>query len=293
MIKLSATKRHSIGYHGKTSVLQDHEFNDGSVNVQIPEDIINFIKYSSSITISARLHTPADQMRLPMVAAAIRNIKPDAKIHLFMPFTPYGRQDDTFLPGQVNAMKVWAEFINSLNFASVLTLDAHSIAVNMVNRVKAIHITEILNDHPQMRSLLTSDITLVSPDAGANKKCHKIAQKFGITKMVRADKARDLATGNIIETELFGTVKDEVCVIVDDICDGGMTFIKLAEKLKAEGAKKVVLFVTHGLFTKGLEVFDGLIDEIYTTNSICKYSTEVKNDRLEIREIDHYEPSTV
>lgn len=293
MIKLSVTKEHSVGSETFHRVLQDHEFNDGSVNVQIPDDLIDLIEQSVSVTIIARLYTPADQMRLPMVASAIRNIKPDAKIHLFIPFTPYGRQDDTFLPGQVNAMKVWAEFINSLDFTSVTTLDAHSIAINMVNRVRAIHITEILSDIPQMHKLLTSDVTLVSPDAGANKKCHKIAQKFGITKMARADKARDLATGNIIETELFGTVKDEVCVIVDDICDGGMTFIKLAEKLRAEGAKKVVLFVTHGLFTKGLEVFDGLIDEIYTTDSICKYSTEVKNDRLEIREIDYYARSII
>ena len=58
-----------------------------------------------------------------------------------------------------------------------------------------------------------------------------------------------------------------IAVITDDICDGGYTFIKVAEQLKAKGADKVVLFVTHGIFAKGLDVFDGLIDHVFTTDS--------------------------
>jgi ribose-phosphate pyrophosphokinase len=56
-------------------------------------------------------------------------------------------------------------------------------------------------------------------------------------------------------------------VITDDICDGGMTFIHVAQRLKALSAERVVLFVTHGIFSKGLGVFDGLIDHFYTTDS--------------------------
>ena len=33
-----------------------------------------------------------------------------------------------------------------------------------------------------------------------------------------------------------------------DICDGGRTFIELAKVLKDNGAKRVTLYVTHGIF---------------------------------------------
>ena len=57
-------------------------------------------------------------------------------------------------------------------------------------------------------------------------------------------------------------------VIIDDICDGGGTFIPIAKELKAKGCRKVVLYVTHGAFTKGTQVlFENGIDEIFTTNS--------------------------
>lgn len=238
-------------------------FNDGSVQVEIPE-----IPLHNEVVVYARLQTPADQMALVMVKNALDSMLQFDTVVLYMPFCPYGRQDQSFIKGQANSMKAWAELINSLKFKGVLTMDPHSIAIDHIDNISVMPSEELLECCDEFMELfLGPDMTLVSPDAGANKKCHKIAKKYGFKKMVRADKARDLDTGNIIETELYGDVKGDTCLIVDDICDGGMTFIKLAEKLKAEGAEKVILFVTHGLFTKGLSVFEGLIDEVYTTNS--------------------------
>jgi phosphoribosylpyrophosphate synthetase len=49
-----------------------------------------------------------------------------------------------------------------------------------------------------------------------------------------------------------GDCKDKRVLIVDDICDGGKTFELLAKDLYNAGAEEVNLFVTHGLFSKGL-----------------------------------------
>lgn len=240
-------------------------FNDGSVQVEIQGDLPNT---TTHVLVEAVLKTPADQMALVMVVNAIRIACPIVEVHCMMPFTPYGRQDAPFCKGQANSMKAWAAVVNSLGFRTVTVLDPHSIAISHLDNCNPIDITDILDVSVEFHDILfTPGIVLVSPDAGANKKAHTICKKFGISKLVRADKARDLATGNIIETEVYGDVFGETCVIVDDLCDGGMTFIKLAEALRSKGAARVILFVTHGLFTKGLSVFDGLIDEIYTTES--------------------------
>ncbi len=56
-------------------------------------------------------------------------------------------------------------------------------------------------------------------------------------------------------------------VITDDICDGGATFIGIAKELRRLNCHKVVLYVTHGIFSKGTEVFDGLLDQLFTSDS--------------------------
>lgn len=240
-------------------------FNDGSVQVEILGDLP---KMAYHVVIHANVQTPGDQMGLVLLKDALMNLYPLGEKHLVMPFCPYGRQDQAFISGQANGMKAWAGVLNHLDFSTVSILDPHSNSVSHIDRVFTVPVEDILAASDEFLELFIGpDMTLVSPDAGANKKCHKIAKRFGFNKMVRADKARNLATGEIIETEIYGDVSGDICLIVDDLCDGGMTFIKLAEALLAKGAKKVILFVTHGLFTKGLSVFEGLIDEIYTTDT--------------------------
>jgi len=64
--------------------------------------------------------------------------------------------------------------------------------------------------------------------------------------------------------------KGAVYIIVDDICDGGGTFNLLAEEFfkdpASEGAE-LALFVSHGIFSKGLNAIDKRITSIYTTDS--------------------------
>ena len=50
---------------------------------------------------------------------------------------------------------------------------------------------------------------------------------------------------------------------IDDICDGGQTFISLAQSLKKQGAAEIFLYVTHGIFSKGLDQLKTCIQHIY------------------------------
>ena len=109
---------------------------------------------------------------------------------------------------------------------------------------------------------------LVCPDKGALSRCADLQQQLDIRQMVNCEKRRDPATGKITHTDvLVDDLTGKTAVITDDICDGGYTFIKIAEQLKVKNVERVVLYVTHGIFSKGLGVFDGLIDSIFTTNS--------------------------
>jgi len=112
---------------------------------------------------------------------------------------------------------------------------------------------------------------LVSPDAGANKKVLKVAQQYKGLDIIYCDKKRDTRTGKITDTIVHpghGSIRNKKLLIVDDICDGGMTFIKIAEAMNSFGPEAIYLYVTHGIFSKGYQVlFDAGIDKIYTTDS--------------------------
>ena len=90
-------------------------------------------------------------------------------------------------------------------------------------------------------------------------------------KIITATKVRDLKTGNILRTEI--PVLDQhnnlKYVIVDDICDGGRTFIELAKVIKdSRPTAKIYLVVTHGIFSVGFDFLVQYFDGIYTTNSV-------------------------
>lgn len=111
---------------------------------------------------------------------------------------------------------------------------------------------------------------LISPDAGSNKKIFDLAKLIDYDgEIIRCDKLRDIVTGNIIETIVY---KDDLngkdCLIVDDICDGGRTFIQLATALKQKNCGKIYLIVTHGIFSYGFDVLSDNIDGIFCTNSV-------------------------
>jgi ribose-phosphate pyrophosphokinase len=113
-------------------------------------------------------------------------------------------------------------------------------------------------------------ICLVSPDAGAYKKIFDVAKFYGISNIITATKVRDMKTGNILHTEI--PVLDQhnnlTYIIVDDICDGGRTFVELAKVIKnGRPTAKVYLVVTHGIFSAGFKTLNEYIDGIYCTNS--------------------------
>lgn len=213
-----------------------------------------------------RIHSSADIMRLFMITDAVRRYGVK-RVGVFIPYLPYARQDRVCMVGESLSASVMANLLNAQQYEFVMAYDPHSdVMPALINNFVTInpvgHLMQALKDYP--------DAVLCSPDAGAVKRVEKLAHMVGYTgQIAMALKAR---TGDGVSTSTFiGDVSDKDVIIVDDICDGGATFLSLAERLKLEGAAHVVLCVTHGLFTKGADrLFDNGIDAIYCTDSFVK-----------------------
>lgn len=200
------------------------------------------------------------------------------EIHLVMPYCAYSRQDRVCNYGESFSLKVFTQLINSCNFASVTTWDNHSdVSTALINNCTNIHVKDLIE--PVSNNEYDY---LVSPDAGANKKVFTLSQSIKIP-MIRADKIRDTATGNIIDTQVY-TTKEQIegkrLLIVDDICAGGRTFKELAQKLKSIANCNIDLYVTHGFFNNSVDVIDSLVDSGISDIHIIHNPYKLKHSRL-------------
>jgi len=249
------------------------------------EEHIRFEKFDYSKTIKieifARLIDSSKLMQLMLAVDALKRLSNGTlPIELITPYFPYARQDRVCVEGEALAAAVMANIINILAFSKVTIWDAHSdVSPALLNNIENVEQTTLLTKCKDLSDrLATGELTLISPDAGASKKTIKIAEKFnGEPEVIQAQKVRNLKTGEIIKTEILGDVKGKKVLIADDICDGGRTFVELAKALKSNGATEVSLFITHGIFSKGLAVFKDLIESIYTTDSF-RPASEFTND---------------
>ena len=110
---------------------------------------------------------------------------------------------------------------------------------------------------------------LICPDAGAAKKVKEyIEWNRNLEEIVYCNKKRELSTGKIT-LEVIDPEKcsDRNCVIIDDICDGGGTFMAIAEQIRP---KHLTLIVTHGIFSKGFGALKQKFNEIIVSDSYGK-----------------------
>lgn len=94
-------------------------------------------------------------------------------------------------------------------------------------------------------------VALVAPDAGAHKRVLALGERFG-APVVCCAKLRNTATGKLSGARVLDEVPDLPLLVVDDICDGGGTFVALVALLRRHSDRPLGLYVTHGLCTKGV-----------------------------------------
>lgn len=182
---------------------------------------------------------------------------------LVIPYLPYSRQDRVCHEGESFSLAVLARLLNSIEVDNIITYDVHSDkAVELVNNLTSV------NQRHKAYALPKFDF-LIAPDKGAATKAsgHFQVKELG-TPVVFLTKTRK--DGKVLYDDLeYNTISGGVCV-VDDICDGGNTFLSLADMLyrTQPNMTKLSLYVTHGLFTAGADQLLHCYDRIFTANLV-------------------------
>lgn len=213
--------------------------------------------------ITAHLWSSEDVMTLLLVTDALRRMGV-REITLCMPYLPYARQDRVANDGEPHSLRVFCDLINLQHYDSVTVWDVHSdVALGILNRVTNVQQNYFLN-HLLRRTQAT---ILVAPDAGAIKKTEALAKAHRL-RYVRADKTRSTVTGELAGAVVYAEQHfgDDPFLIVDDICDGGRTFLNLVPELRKLTRGQVNLYVTHGIFSAGFSSIAAAFDKVYVAN---------------------------
>ena len=270
----------NLAVEGKTALpYKVSKFPDGQQAITLfPESTESLMK---GVCIKSKLNGFKDLEIIVSANQALKEIEvqEDVKIpvHLYVPYFLGARSDRKFTKGTSNYLKtVICPIVNSQNFSSVTVLDPHSdvleTALNNYKKIDNVDLVKFALTNIVPPSLGLSKTILVSPDAGAQKKIFDVAQAVGYTnEILVAAKHRNVVTGEILSTEVPLNISHDKhdFVIIDDICDGGRTFIEIAKVIQETYPDALIyLTITHGIFSAGFDLLDQYFAGIYCTNSI-------------------------
>lgn len=247
---------------------QSFTFSGGEPHIKIASKI----NATVSVTITHRINSFNDLGLLCIAVDALKrmNVK---EINAFIPYFPAARQDRVMIPGEALSVKVYADIINSLNLNKIQVFDPHSeVTPALLNNCEVITNYNFIQ---QVIKKIGKEVILISPDGGALKKIYKVSEYLGGIEVIECSKSRDVKTGKLTGFKVYSEdLEGKDCLIVDDICDGGGTFIGLAEELKSKNAGNLYLAVSHGIFSKGFNELNSVFERIITTNSFNDFVEE-------------------
>jgi len=277
------------GFHPEEIPFTEFTFPDGQPHIRV-----QLLDTMATYTVTASIRSPAELFRVMLVADVLKDGL--NRVDLEVTYLMGGRMDKRIDAMSPVTIKAVANAINSCSFDLVTLLDPHSyVSSSLIQRACEVYpslaVSQAIEDHEE-------PIFIVVPDKGAVPRVSKILGSMEppiakhptlteegwtvdgkkIKGIIYADKVRDLATGRIQSIEILSPawaednyllkmLRESICLILDDICDGGATFRLLSDELKKYGVKQVDLFVTHGIFSKGFNIQG--IKQIYTTDSFA------------------------
>ena len=242
-------------------------FPDGETFVKINENVRRQDVFIIQPTCPPTNH---NLMELMIMVDAVRRSSAE-RITAVIPFFGYARQDRKDQPRVPITAKLVANLLSAAGVDRVLTMDLHAAQIQGFFDIPVDHLyaKPVLFRHlKEVRGENVGDnLTVVSPDVGGVKMARAYADGLGAELAIVA-KHRVNAT-KVEAMNLIGTVAGRDVMIVDDMTETAGTLCVAAEILKANGARKVMAGVSHGVLGElgRKRIRESEIDEVLTTDS--------------------------
>ena len=255
------------------------KFSDGEIQVEIQENV-----RSKHVVVLQPTCAPTNDylMELMIMIDALKRASAGT-ITAVIPYFGYARQDRRPRSARVAiSARIVANMLQSVSGISrVLTMDLHADQIQGFFDIPVdnIYASPVLLADLQNKN--TGDLLVVSPDIGGVVRARALAKQLGCDLAI-IDKRRP--TANLSEVmNVIGDVENRRCVVMDDMIDTGGTLCKAAQVLKERGAKSVMAYCTHPVFSGNAisRISESELDQVVVTDTIplkdaAKYNPKIR-----------------
>ena len=236
----------NIAKYLKTKLVNSsiRKFADGEIYIEINENI-----RGNSIFIVQSISSPANDNLMELLLCIDALKRSSAKnITAVIPYFGYARQDRKVVPRTSISAKLVSNLITKAGADRVVTVDLHAGQIQGFFDIPVDNLfsTPIFARHVKKR-IKSKKIICVAPDVGGTERARALGKLLNVGLAI-VDKRRP-KPGQSQVMNVIGDVKNQTCVIVDDIIDSGGTIVNAAKALKQRGAKEVYVYITHGVLS--------------------------------------------
>ena len=243
------------------------KFSDGEAHIEILENV-----RGRDVFVLQPTCAPTNDNLMEMLIMVDALYRASAgRITAVIPYFGYARQDRRVRSRRVPiSAKLVADMISTSRVDRVLTVDLHSDQIQgffdlPVDNIYASAV--LLNDINEKKY---DDLVVVSPDVGGVVRARAMTKSLGgDVGLAIIDKRRPEPNVSAV-MHIIGEVKNKTCVIIDDMVDTAGTLCHAAKALKEHGAKRVIAYATHPVFSGPAigNIDKSDLDEVVVTNTI-------------------------
>ena len=258
------------------------KFADGEIYVEINENI-----RGNSIFIIQSISSPANDNLMELLLCIDALKRSSAKnITAVIPYFGYARQDRKVVPRTSISAKLVSNLITKAGADRVVTVDLHAGQIQGFFDIPVDNLfaTPIFARHAR-KKIKSKKIVCVAPDVGGTERARALGKLLGVGLAI-VDKRRP-KPGQSKVMNVIGDVKDQTCIIVDDIIDSGGTIVNASKALKDRGAKEVFVYITHGVLSGEAvkKIKNSSIKKLVITDTIDNSGKTNKINNIEVLSI--------
>jgi ribose-phosphate pyrophosphokinase len=239
-------------------------FADGEIDVKILENVRGadcYIIQSTSNPVNENL------MELLVMIDAFKRASA-GRIIAVMPYFGYARADRKAEPRVPISAKLVANLLTVAGADRVITIDLHAPQIQGFFDIPVDNLYARPVFLEYINGMDLSNAVVVSPDIGSVDRARSFAKRLDLG-LVIVDKRRPKP--NMAEVfNIIGKVEGMDCLIFDDMIDTAGTLTSVCDAIKKAGAKKIIAFATHGVFSRDAisRIDNSEISEVVVTDTI-------------------------
>ena len=255
---------------------EDRGFEDGEHKLRPKVDPRGADAFVISSLHGGPQDSPHDKLfRLLAFVATLRE-HGAARVTAVVPYLAYARKDRRSQPFDPVTLRYVAQLFEAVGLAQIIVLEAHNLAAFQnafrcatlhleAHRVFDAMVSEIAGDEP---------IAVASPDPGGVRRvqlwreslAERLSRPVGFAMVDKRRSAGVVSSANLVAGDVGGLT----VLLLDDLIASGDTMTRAARALQLAGAKQVIAFAAHGLFTGSAPdvLADPTLAQVLVTDSV-------------------------